>query len=417
MPRQRSPSAVNVGDDGVGVAGCSVLDQGRGSRQHERGRGGDGRHDHDAQDRPGPPPERDQRDRRLDVGERRIEAADRPGGERFEAGQQDGVLLMLHSVRRVGEDRAPDVPFHVQRVRLGRPHRPAVPDVESGGGTEAEDPNREHCEEHKGGELERPGDRAGPGKLELPEARRSPAEDDPGDEQGGDGQHAGGCRADVDPHHRTQDRDEAARREAHGERQAEDGRKPASVPPYSRQQHDGRAHHRDAAVQQHESDRVAHDRRRPSQTPSTTSTSAKASEIGGEGAPKTITASALREVRGRDSGVEVGEGDQPVEAHLVAADVRAEGKREALSRTKRHAEAAERLRCVSCDVCWIGSTGQGLVATMVQSAESTSAVPDAEQQHHHEGERGAPRRDSCGSVTKRARRRRGRGGPFPSRRR
>ena len=287
------PERSERGDDGVGVAGCSVLDQGRGSRQHERGRGGDGRHDHDAQDRPGPPPERDQRDRRLDVGERRIEAADRPGGERFEAGQQDGVLLMLHSVRRVGEDGAPDVPFHVQRVRLGRPHRPAVPDVESRGGTEAEDPNREHCEEHKGGELERPGDRAGPGKLELPEAWRSPAEDDPGDEQGGDGQHAGGCRADVDPHHRTQDRDEAARREAHGERQAEEGRKPASVPPYSRQQHDGRADHRDAAVQQHEPDRVAHDRRRPSQTPSTTSTSAKASEIGGEGAPKTITASAL----------------------------------------------------------------------------------------------------------------------------
>ena len=42
---------------------------------------------------PRPPPERDQRDRRLDVGERRIEASDRPGGERFEAGQQDGILL------------------------------------------------------------------------------------------------------------------------------------------------------------------------------------------------------------------------------------------------------------------------------------------------------------------------------------
>ena len=98
-----------------------------------------------------------------------------------------------------------------------------------------------------------------------------------------------------------------------------------------------------------------------------------------------------REVGRRDRGVEIGEGDQPVEAHLVAADVRAKGKREALAPTKRYAKAAERLRCVSCDVCWIGSTGQGLVATMVQSAESTSAVPDAEQQHRQEpraGERG-----------------------------
>ena len=105
----------------------------------------DSRWDDGPEDRPRAPSERDEDDCRLDVDQVRIESTDRARRERLERRQEDGVRLQLHQVRRLREDRPPDVTLLEEGVRLGSPHRPAVPAVEPCRRREGEDAHREQA--------------------------------------------------------------------------------------------------------------------------------------------------------------------------------------------------------------------------------------------------------------------------------
>ena len=152
-------------NDRVRVVRRAVFDQRRRSCQCKGRTRSDGRRHHEAEDRPGAPSERDQDDGRLHVDQGWIETVDRARRERLECREQDRVLLVLHQVGGLPEDRAPDVTVDEERVGLGSPQRPAVPRIEPGRDAEAHDGDGEDCEHGERDELQHP--------AHDPRARRS----------------------------------------------------------------------------------------------------------------------------------------------------------------------------------------------------------------------------------------------------
>ena len=246
----------------------------------------------EAEETPPRPPEGDEDNGGLDVDQRRVEPAERLRRERLERGEQHGVLLVLHHVLGLGEDRRPDVAARVQRVRLGAPDRPSVPLVERGRGSEAHGRDREDGQEDERERFDHPADRArGDGlrhrrERPAPRGRHEPDHGDAGDRH--DGQ-----EADVDADHRPERRREAAGGQP--DRECEPGdrgeeRSPAWHPGHD---DDQRAERREAEVEADEPERVAHEPvRRPSQTPSSSPIGSKLRRTAGGGGPNTITASA-----------------------------------------------------------------------------------------------------------------------------
>ena len=275
-------------DGGVGVVPGAVVDQMHRTGQRERhARREPGRHDQ-AEQGPGAPAEGDEQRPGLDVDQRRVEPAERVRRERLERRQEDGVLLVLHQVGRVAEHRPPDVAVDVERVRLRRPHRPAVPLHQPRGHVQAQDRDRQHAEGDEGDELEHAGGDPVAGRRERPDPGAATAQKEARPREEQDDEDACRRQADAEARHRAEGSGEPAAGEADSRRQPDERGAPAASRRKAGESQDHEADDGERGVERDQPGGVAHGRC-PSQTPSTTPVSSNVERTAADGSPKTIT--------------------------------------------------------------------------------------------------------------------------------